>query len=180
MSEIIKERYKQIEGYEDYVVTESGEIYSFNFYSHKKPLKLAKKGINNPKRYLQVVLNKNNMSKYVQIHRLVGKAFVDGYFEGAVINHKDANIHNNHYSNLEWVTQKENVHKSYDNSGLNQIRNYKLWKIIYPNNEESIVLKGIGEIKQYVKDNNLQLSITMLQKWKEHNGYKLIEVDRYE
>lgn len=72
---------------------------------------MALKGINNPKRYLQVTVCKDGKQKYLQVHRLVAKYFCDGYFEGAVVNHKDGNIHNNHYTNLEWVTQKENIHK---------------------------------------------------------------------
>ena len=36
-------------------------------------------------------------------------AFVPGYFDGAVINHKDENPKNNRADNLEWVTQQNNV-----------------------------------------------------------------------
>ena len=170
------ERWKPIKGFENYIITESGEVYSYNLYSHKEPIKLAKKGINNPNRYLQICLSKNNVVHYFQIHRLVAEAFVDGYFEGAVIDHKDANIHNNHYSNLEWVTQKENIHRSYINSGIDQVRHYKLWKIVYPNGYESEVLKGKSEIEKYIDENNITVSLSMLQKWKENKGYKLIEV----
>lgn len=67
---------------------------------------LRLRGRNNPNRYLSICLCKNNKKKYVQIHRLVAKYFVDGYFHGAVVNHKDTNIHNNNYMNLEWITQK--------------------------------------------------------------------------
>lgn len=46
--------------------------------------------------------------KYL-VHRLVAKAFVDGYKEGLVVNHKDENKENNVASNLEWCTFKENT-----------------------------------------------------------------------
>lgn len=48
----------------------------------------------------------------VPVHMYVARAWVDGYFEGAEVNHKDFNRQNNEYSNLEWVTHKDNVNHS--------------------------------------------------------------------
>ena len=174
----IKERYCFIKGYENYIITESGDVYTYrndNAPSYRGLRKLKKKGINNPKRYLQVCLSKNNKKKYVEIHRLVAEYFCDGYFEGAVVNHIDGDIHNNDYTNLEWVTQKDNVNKGYKTSGVNQLRNYKKWKIIYPDGKESYVLNGRSEIINYIKDNNLNISASMIIKHKNNKGYKLIE-----
>lgn len=48
----------------------------------------------------------------VHIHRLVASAFCfDTYFEGATVDHIDANKTNNYYKNLEWVSQKENARR---------------------------------------------------------------------
>lgn len=44
-----------------------------------------------------------------RIHRLVSTAFCEGHFEGAVVDHVDGNRKNNHCSNLEWVTTRENT-----------------------------------------------------------------------
>lgn len=43
------------------------------------------------------------------VHRLVAYAFIEGYFEGALVNHIDSNRLNNHVSNLEWCTHQENT-----------------------------------------------------------------------
>lgn len=60
--------------------------------------------------YHQVQLSmKQGGYKNLYVHRLVGMVFVEGYAEWLVINHKDENKLNNHYMNLEWVTQKENI-----------------------------------------------------------------------
>lgn len=63
--------------------------------------------------YYQIYLSKPDGSKGnpVAIHRLVAKAWLlPGRPDQIEINHKD-NIHtNNHASNLEWVTSRENTH----------------------------------------------------------------------
>lgn len=43
------------------------------------------------------------------IHLYVAHGWVDGYFDGAEVNHKDFNRENYNASNLEWVTHKENI-----------------------------------------------------------------------
>jgi len=45
----------------------------------------------------------------VSVHRLVAKAFCEGYQEGLHVNHKDSNPQNNNHYNLEWVTHRENM-----------------------------------------------------------------------
>lgn len=47
--------------------------------------------------------------KYL-VHRLVYQAFIGELDNTKVINHIDGNPKNNHVSNLEQVTQKENIH----------------------------------------------------------------------
>ena len=59
--------------------------------------------------------------KMVLVHRLVAKAFVPGYFEGAQVNHKDGNKGNNAWWNLEWVTARQNNHHA-RLTGLNPLK----------------------------------------------------------
>lgn len=84
--------------------------------------------------YLRVGLG-NPQKKYF-IHRLLAMAFVSGYFEGAVVNHKDLNKTNNSIENLEWVTLKENSRHAFNlgrftGSFKPQIRNIKYKDKIY-------------------------------------------------
>lgn len=48
-------------------------------------------------------------AKHFQIHRLVAECFLPIVSDKNLINHIDSNKKNNHYSNLEWCTCKENV-----------------------------------------------------------------------
>lgn len=50
----------------------------------------------------------------VPVHLYVAHGWVDGYFDGAEVNHKDFNRNNFNADNLEWVTHAENVKYSVD------------------------------------------------------------------
>ena len=103
----MKEEWKDIKGFEGYYqISSNGRIYSLKKKICKVPDKSNKGG------YLRVQLINDNSRKKYFIHRLVAEAFVAGYFEGANVNHKDFNIHNNKAENLEWVTKKQNTQYS--------------------------------------------------------------------
>lgn len=55
--------------------------------------------------YLRVSIGRNNA---LMIHRLVSITFIPNPENKRCVNHKDCNKHNNHLSNLEWVTDSEN------------------------------------------------------------------------
>ena len=50
----------------------------------------------------------------VPVHLYVAHAWVDGYFDGAEVNHKDFDRNNYNADNLEWVTHLDNVKYSLD------------------------------------------------------------------
>lgn len=54
----------------------------------------------------------------IPIHMYVAYAWVDGYFDGAEVNHKDFDRMNYNADNLEWVTHGDNVRYSVDNNPL--------------------------------------------------------------
>ena len=81
------------------------------------------------------------------VHRLVAEAFVYGFFEGAVVNHKDENTHNNSVDNLEWCTNTYNLH--YGNAHA------KAWKKIRKQHDESgKPYNNSRSVSQYDMDGN--------------------------
>lgn len=96
----------QYEGY--YRVSNLGNVYSVKRNKLLKPTC----GTNV---YLSVNLYKNGYSKTFMIHRLVAICFLENINNKQQVNHKDHNRQNNNVSNLEWVSQSENVKHSYKN-----------------------------------------------------------------
>jgi hypothetical protein len=165
------ERIKQVKDFPDYWISNYGNIFSYKEIRKNKWKKMTNR--NKHDRYLYIFFVKNNKKYEFAIHRLVAKYFCKGYKKGLVINHKDANGLNNYYKNLEWTTQKENIHQSYLTSGINQTRNYCIYNIIYPNGKSSQNLMGNKELKNYIKNNNLNCSALSLLRWGYSKKYKI-------
>ena len=120
-----------------YLVSEFGEVYSNKtqkFLKHRS----------NGKGYSKVKLTQNlggQVDKYV--HRLVAEIYVPNPDNKPEVNHIDGDTLNNHYSNLEWVTRKENM------SHANKLGKYNR-KLTYEDRQRMIELCREGRNKGVV------------------------------
>ena len=117
----MEEIWKDIEGYEGiYQVSNLGRLRSLDrYYTKPHPrngvqTRYLKKGqivktFVGRNGYVGAVLKFERKQKNFMMHRLVAKAFVPGYFDGADVNHKDCNRQNNRADNLEWMTRRDNL-----------------------------------------------------------------------
>lgn len=58
--------------------------------------------------YKSVCLSIDNIKQTHYVHRLVAETYIPNPHNLPCVNHIDGNKENNHVSNLEWVTHKEN------------------------------------------------------------------------
>lgn len=59
-----------------------------------------------------------NIRRYIRVHRLVAEYYVENPKprEYDIVNHKDGDKSNNHYTNLEWCNASINTQNAYDNN----------------------------------------------------------------
>lgn len=93
------ERFVPIDTNSQYLISDCGKVYS------KRTKRTLKPAVRNG--YSQVMLYPERVSYY--IHRLVAQAFLPNPENKPYVNHIDRDRQNNHWSNLEWCTQQENV-----------------------------------------------------------------------
>lgn len=102
--------WKDVIGFEGlYYISEYGDIRSS--YKSKKILKPKK----DKDGYSGVALFKSGKHHHLRVHRLVAQAFLENPDNLPVVNHKDLDVRNNHYSNLEWCTPTHNTKHYYEN-----------------------------------------------------------------
>lgn len=98
---------KQIDGFSDYLIHEDG--YVMTLKKRVKRLKFGHKPTPNGSYYRYVNLWKDGRMYPMTIHRMVAGHFVANPENKPEVNHKDGDKLNNHYTNLEWTTRKENA-----------------------------------------------------------------------
>lgn len=106
------EEWRAVEGFEgEYEVSNFGRVRSlFRIMEsgRHRAGKILKQSQSNGYPFVGLVRS-NCMQKVVRVHALVAHAFLGEKPKGLVINHIDHDKTNNHVSNLEYVTQKENI-----------------------------------------------------------------------
>jgi hypothetical protein len=145
----MKDKWKAIEGYEGYLISDSGKVKCLKFKSERL-LKPTPRGNG----YLAICLCDKGIKKTLDIHRLVAQAFVSNPANKPCINHIDFDCMNNKAENLEWVTQYENLKHS---SSYARVK----WKLTYEEKKNIICecLENKETQKAIAKKYNIEPSV---------------------
>lgn len=118
-SPIKGERWRPIDDFEDYyLISDYGRVKRIKKTQTSRVgwiLKSSRKNF-----YSVAILIRNNQRVMKLVHRLVGFAFIPNPENKPLINHKDGDKSNNHFTNLEWVTHSENHAHAYA-TGLRKV-----------------------------------------------------------
>lgn len=96
---------KPIPGFNDYLISTTGKVYSTKTNKFLNPSK-TKDG------YLKVALRGNNKAYYFRVHKLVAMTYLENPNNLPEVNHKDFNRTNNSLENLEWISHNDNIEYS--------------------------------------------------------------------
>ena len=149
---MFEEVWIDIKGYEGlYQISNYGRVKSLQRVTvdgkHIKE-KLLKSGLNKPN-YKFVILRKNGVSYNNMIHRLVAEHFISNPNNLREVNHIDGNKHNNHISNLEWVSSSENRQHAMDmqlHKGNNLNKNVEVIDLL---TNKHILFKSMMEVSKF-------------------------------
>lgn len=130
--------FKTIPGYPRYAISEDGELISFWWSSRFPEPHFIKPCMDSHTGYYKVRLNTPTGKKTVTLHSLVARAFLGERPDGYQIDHKDGNKLNNHYSNLHYVTVKENQ--------LNPHNNGKTNAQVYADRKVAAIKNGVEQV----------------------------------
>lgn len=108
--------WKEIPGYENYLINELGDIINAKRKANIKHIEKSNHNLiecvhkyKNNSKYEEVVLSRNGNHKRILLHRLVAIAFIPNPENKPFINHKNGIKSDNRIENLEWVTHTENM-----------------------------------------------------------------------
>ncbi len=105
------EIFKEISGYEKYLISSWGKVISIDYRRSGKRKELAyqiERG-----GYVAVTVCKNGIVRTFKVHRLVGIHFIPNPLNLPEINHKFGDKENNYYKDLEWSSSSDNSFHAY-------------------------------------------------------------------
>lgn len=148
-----------VPGYEEYSVSENGQI-----YSHKRKKCLSPK--TDRYGYKVVALRKGGKSKHITVHRIVALAFIPNPHNYPCVNHLNEIKIDNCVKNLEWCTVKQNNNHGTRNERMSKTKSkHPVIRIL--NTGEIIVYKGVkdafrktgiahSQITKFCKNKNIE------------------------
>ena len=108
---------KQIKGFNNYSITENGEVWS---HCHKKFMKPEF----DDNGYKTIKLRLPNLYKRYKVHRLVALTYLENKLNKKTVNHINGIKTDNRLINLEWMTHSENCLHAF-RTGLHKHSDYQ-------------------------------------------------------
>jgi hypothetical protein len=149
----MNEQWKNIENFSRYEISSLGNIRNKNTQKYLK-LRLNFSG------YVQInIINDENQTKHVHVHRLVGKSFIENVDNKTTIHHINFIRNDNRVENLQWATVIEQNNNKMNQKYIIRHSNNIIWRLSLNNEkiEKYSFLKDAVDwcIQNNITDNNL-------------------------
>lgn len=166
-------KWKSIEGYPNYIVSDTGEIRNIN--------SISSHSIRDKKGYFVTDLYKDGKRKTARVHRLVAEAFIPNPENKSEVNHLNGNKKDNRVSNLEWTTKKENMSHAVSNGLTSHIPSYGMLGKKNPNGgrkgkpfriiETGEIFGTLAECEKAINGNDTCIQDCLKGRQHTHRGY---------
>lgn len=135
---------KPIKEWEDlYEITSDGQVFSIRKNTYLKS-RLSMDG------YKRVCLCRDGIRREYRVSRIVAETFIPNTENKLTVNHKDYNRQNDCVDNLEWSTNYENIHYSFDEKRYIIPEGYKAYTFTNVYNGKAFTIIGINNVaKQF-------------------------------
>ena len=165
------EEWKSINGYENYEISDHGNIKNITTHKMLKP-RVNNRGYNNVDLY-------NIGQRTKPIHRLVAEAFLENPDNKRCVDHIDRNKLNNHISNLRFATNSENgMNKSKHSNNISGItgvcfcKDRNKWRAVIKKDRNPIHL-GYFETKEEAIEARNNAEETYFKEFRAQNIYNI-------
>lgn len=152
--ECMEERWKESIENPNYWISDCGRVYNItrqHFLNGKRGDRLG---------HRCVMIRTPEGVKYPYIHRMVAEVFIDNPENHPIVRHLNDCPDDNHYSNLAWGTQLENIHDSIRNGHahfltdeereIGLVKSRRPIKAIYPPTGEEMRFDSIVSASKYL------------------------------
>lgn len=161
---------------ETFVLFDLDDKYAISNFGRVKNVRTNKfLKLHNFRGYDTVQLVIQGKKQTFRVHRLVARCFIPNPYSKPYVNHKDGNKCNNHISNLEWCTAKENdIHAR--QIGLKSQN--KPIKAINVDTLEEITFESLSECARYFNCNKSYIHRVLKNAYgrTQYKGYKFIYI----
>lgn len=158
----MQEEWKTIENYSRYKVSNLGKV-----WDTKTDLEVSQVLTGEP-RYYYVNLNRDDgKRKLERVHRLVAKAFVEGWSEEFnIVDHKDRDKLNNIYTNLRWTDTRGNQRNLENNLMVGDVF-LKDYVLKYDNPEVAY-----SYISSRQREGSIEDAVVRFEEWLDRGHYR--------
>lgn len=162
--------WKTIEEFPNYMISEKGDVFKVK----GKRCNIMMKPKEDKDGYYYIGLRNENGRFFKRIHRLVAETFIPNYNENfTIVNHKDGNKKNNHFTNLEWCDISYNTNHFYNELGGKGNHTTDKKCRLYKNDLFIGEFDNIKEASEYAS-NNFDVSYSSLIKYYKSKDLKII------